>query len=845
MNKKYLFGMLLSGALLAACTADDALDAAKVAQDGAMQAPVFTVSLENEGLDNRATLSGISAGSKIQFDGTDKLSLFHGIKPVSNAFPTGDINGWQNAIYAPKAGAGEGKLEFETHAMVQRGYAIMVFPADEGFTQMGTDGTTGEKSPVIKVKADQTRETRDNTPYMSEFILLKSPASNVPEAETAGYGKEYDLVLKRAAGTLYMNLNNEKIPTVAGADPLQVRAVEIRYANKTFPTQLSIERTTDPQEKPVSSGTYKSWAAISGLDIVNIVDDNKSEYLKTKDVEDNSVATFTILPWKPTNGWPTAGTLKVTTNYGIVTITTDGTGDKVFGSGMNKNLDEIFGSIAEALYHPLTNSNYFNGEWAGAAASTKVKVDMSKLTVDGLHIDNEADLITALKVYDAREKAENKKVTITLDGTKGNFTMSAATLNTLSEHMIEGAKEADKGLKVAACAIESEILNTIVVTGSNGAEVPSLIFVDAEAGVSKTVNVQLEGSWKYTGVEDNPSTRTVDERKVMKNVETIVNNGTLTMSGIITASDNAGEKSEVAFENDGTINVSGETYTKLNIDNYGTINIPATAKLLVDDSSVLTNMEAQDPSPTKAATAWDKGAEIVNEGWLGVVEKSSGETQAINNYGIIYSKGKARTFVTTNAREDVEDLGTAFASGDDGVAIGTIIIDSPLMKKDELVVVGDADNEEDPTYQGFILLEVTKTNPKFAEIGDVANYVLLSGSCEGVTFTKADKGVFANLPDNVKYIEVNSSKEVTFYGDEAYDLTGLFVRATSAGAAIPQATTIKVAEELYIAAKVALGGTIDLSENSIDDAWDGYHNGDGKSTIKNVVSTGNGKVITE
>ena len=121
MNKKYLFGMLASGALLAACTTDD-FDSAKVAQPVNPSAPVFTVTFDNGDLQTRATWNGYGQGNKVIFEDDDLMSLFHGIPTTQFTSNSYGLQGWQNAIYkAYGADAETGGISVSTQSMIQKG----------------------------------------------------------------------------------------------------------------------------------------------------------------------------------------------------------------------------------------------------------------------------------------------------------------------------------------------------------------------------------------------------------------------------------------------------------------------------------------------------------------------------------------------------------------------------------------------------------------------------------------------------------------------------------------------------------------------------------------------------
>lgn len=165
MKSKILLGTLLGGALLAACTADDALDMKQVAGGMNPAAPVFTVSFTGEDGDMTRAIMGTG---EITWEASDKMSLFHGgdNSGVQDFYGATKLARDFNAVYSGKEGAGSGS-EFTTKSMVTPGAAIMIYPADLTY-----DKENDSKNPHITVPVDQLggnvgERTRDFTPYIS------------------------------------------------------------------------------------------------------------------------------------------------------------------------------------------------------------------------------------------------------------------------------------------------------------------------------------------------------------------------------------------------------------------------------------------------------------------------------------------------------------------------------------------------------------------------------------------------------------------------------------------------------------------------------------------------------
>ena len=102
------------------------------------------------------------------------------------------------------------------------------------------------------------------------------------------------------------------------------------------------------------------------------------------------------------------------------------------------------------------------------AATRYVKVLLSHLDMDGLHIQNDKHLYDAVRVW-KEIGAKNTDITVYLDGDKdGNFEISKKTIAKINE--INAATAAEKrSFKVMPC--KDHECNTIVITG--GGEIPA------------------------------------------------------------------------------------------------------------------------------------------------------------------------------------------------------------------------------------------------------------------------------------------------------------------------------------------------------------------------------------
>lgn len=783
MNKKYLFGMLLSGALLTACTADDALDTAKVAKQGEMSAPVFTVSMDNGDLQNRAHYTpgnGANQGNKVWFDLNDKLSLFHGIKEANLS----TLEGYQNAIYLADEETDKG-LTFHTYAMVQPGYAIMVYPADTGFDQTSGTNNTGAKAPVVKIDQVQEADMKDRTPYISEFLNLITDRTKDPKVQ-AGFGYTYDLVLRRAAGTLRVTLDkaNEASVKVAEAGDIEVRAIEISYPGLgLFSLQIPVKADADITSSSALGKKYKGWAKTSEL-ALNSSEIKQADSLKTKDIE-NNVATFTILPCKwgvsvEENDVKEKGHVNVYTNYGVAKIESK---EKVFGSSKDKALDAILKTIATGLYHAgEAGETEFVGQGIGAARATTMKVDMNKLEMNGMHVANGDDLKTLLKVFNAGKCHADDEITLYLDGDDdGKFTMDAETWALAEEHMLEGdihfvpcKGEYPSGSSAptdpSAC-VEENTCTTIVLQSAGSSEVPNMVFEE------NNVVVNLEkGNWTYK------SKTSSDKAKVISGVtELHVTKGVhLTPSDFVAVygKDNLATTTlKLVIDQEAFMDVNSSVDLQVDVLNKGTITIAKGTALragqavgnTADKNSKTLENWSQDQATdvNKQVTGLTrKCGTIVNNGTLGVVGKPEQKLGFVNNYGVInINDPDATTTITNNALANYS-FKKAYANDN---KIGTINLNKIDDKKVD--VTGE---------KGFIVAEVNVPTPAFKDFGGAdcaANYVRFGDKVKDILYNSALKDgnrIDDNLPTKVMFIEITAPL-TNFDGNTKKSLDGVYV----------------------------------------------------------------------
>lgn len=692
MKSKFLFGALLGSIALASCTADEELNSPAVSQESPIK---FAVSLEGSDGMPILTRADMTSDFGLNFEAGDLMSLFHGIADAS-------LTGYQNAIYEGSAKDGEAFV-FTTKSMVLEKGAIMVYPADTAFTN------SGNAAPVITIPENQDARTKELTPYMSELLTIAPYDED--KGNTAGYGKKYDIVLKRVGTTLILTTvpsNTDKIDGL-GVSPLKVSSIEMN-ANGAFTTSIPVKYNA---ATPYRNSKFSLWTKVSDVDLAAATVANS---LTTTDITDNYNAVFTLLPLK---SGVTANNANVVikTNYGKVTL--DNAKGNIWGkTATTVTYDKtVTEGIKEVLNNTWTSATTgsFIGEKIGKFGKRSIQADMSTLDMDGLHITDQQHLIDALKVYDAI--ANDATVDFFLDGDEnGEFVMDAEATAAYEARVAD----AENKITFKLSTDPATQCNAVKFVSTTETEVPTAL------KFGTATPVKFAGLWKYS------DSKTFDYITSLE----VVKGATMTMTNMVTAT--ATNPTTTAITNNGTVNISGAATLKLKMTNNGIIDIPVGAEFLMNGAELTNN-----------ATSLKVYGKIDNAGSLGVQSNTSGK---INNYGYITQKNAdAYTYVSTNASTG-KTFADAFAAD---AKIGTI----------ELFGTGNVNTVVASTGEaGFIKVITNVTSVTQAEVGEYANYVEITGACTAC----------GTLPTTVKYVEVKSSARVV-WTTTAFTLTGLIV----------------------------------------------------------------------
>jgi hypothetical protein len=317
--------------------------------------------------------------------------------------------------------------------------------------------------------------------------------------------------------------------------------------------------------------------------------------------------------------------------------------------------------------------------------------------------------------------------------------------------------------------------------------------------------------WTWNGTVKVATAATTGIASII-NEGTMVNGADATLNTFDTTTPTA-LAVNIPFVNDGTWNVNAGIIRVQNaVTNNKTLNIAKDAQyrqdganfgaaaLFINDAQTLENRFL----PGK--TGEDIGL-VVNKGVFAAVGGG-----AINNYSLIKHEDKgAKTYITHN--EEVGNFASTFAPSVPGPANKMGRINLPFDNKDEdNISISAVTNPA--LMEGFVSVTITADNApssslSFSAVGEFVNYLIVNGGINEI----------ANLPTQIKYVEVDTDKELAWNLDPAistianYD--GLIILSD---VNIKLGTTVN-ANVTYLGAEMYVGGTF----NKLGTDWDGYY----------------------
>ena len=834
MNKKLLFATAALAALTA-CTNDEFenIGSSNVAENSS---PVQFEVINNSEAMTRASMDGNTI--KWSANDGDLFTLYHGVATTAGDLTTG----YQNATY--KASSEEGTAVLSTPSMILPGYAMMFWPVDTAFN-IKSDGKL-----AISIPDEQKADIENYIPYVSDLVEIGAYNATTAAPNTAGYDRKYPIYMRPMASQLIVKADyagtEEKIAELYegenAIDPIKVTSVELLTDNSgstKFTTKVPV-KFTDPADALTkqwkAAVDNNAWKKVAGFDLSGVTSVDK---LTTKCLSGNEGCKFLILPQAEMStdgqGVAKAGVV-VNTIYGKVIVaknadiaeskysndeiadawyryvsaaTTNEDGETNLGtavaSGDHAGKYKVTANIEMGLKQTINGFSKFEatkgvvkGEPVGTAATRYVKVLLSKLDMDGLHITSDKQLRDAARVWNHLGAGD---VQVLLDGNAdGEFEMSQKTIEVINEINAAAAKEATpRAFTVAPCNKSGEACNTIVITG--GGDIQDLTFI-VKGTAKADVAFNAGETWKWNGmVKVNGTTN--------KGIKNFINRGTMENAATATLSvyNSKGkvQQTDVPFVNNGTWNITAGTLNvQFKVTNNGIVNIAKGAQYRQDGTGNDFTNEAEtlpkrffmnDPSKTAdEKKAFKESIGVVNnKGVFATVNSAK-----INNYGLIEHADKdAKTYITS--QQNGAGFGTPWSSSN---KIGRINL--PYSNKDEDNISINA-----AASDGFVSVTVTSENAPankqldVSTVGTYVNYLIINSGVEQIT----------NVNNQVKYVEVNDENNTEiawmprFTKEGAiipYSYTGLIVLSP---VNIKLKTTVTVTGSTYIAADMYVGGT--------------------------------------
>ena len=868
MNKKLLLG-IMSLAALAACTNDD-FESKTVAGASEATSPIQFEVINNTEAGTRAEMNGNSIVWSAA-DG-DLFTLYHGGALTGTA-----LGGYQNATYTAVANEGA-PATLTTPSMIKDGRAIMVWPVDTVF-KVSTSGNLAITIP------EELTNIENNIPYVSDLLTIQPYAAYsetatppaIPTAyKTAGKDRKYAVYMRPMASQLIVKADYAGTDAVINAlatgadpiDPIALTSVEINDPDPLNPLtkeiDLSFATPTPTQGTNWNTVANNVWTEVTGFDLGSAVG---AAQLTTKCINGIESAKFLMLPQATIGAGGLAGAnIVVNTIYGKVNIvpgpypytttyspaeiadawyryaaagastygetetTTAGTGSDAGKVKYTNNIEKGLAQVIDAFSANNTTkaTSVVKGEPTGAVGTRYVKVLLSKLDMDGLHVKNDKHLYDAVRVW---KTIGTGNVTVKLDGdANGNFEISQKTIAKINEINAELAEETTpRKFKVTACNVAGEACNNIVITG--GGAVKNMDFiVNTTAAAAVVLKAGETWEWAASTIAGKKAF-TVDATAC--GINRIINKGTLTSGATAklaiynNATPTPAQVTTIPFVNDGKWDITAGTLNvQFDVTNNGELNIAKGAQYRQDGlgndfTNEATTLPERFVLNDPSISADDKAAFVEK---IGVVNNmgvfATVNSANIYNYGLIEHADKdAKTYITS--QQNGAGFANPWATTN---KMGRINL--PYSNKDEdNISISAAANS------GFVSVTVTSANAPtdkkldVATVGKYVNYVIINSGVEQIT----------NVNAQVQYVEINDENNTEIAWMPRFDALGNPIPYSYTGLAVLSDVNIKLDTEIkiwdgttpgtgscYLAADMYVGGKFNNGTAGTLPSWNGY-----------------------
>lgn len=615
--------------------------------------------------------------------------------------------------------------------------------------------TMAEAAPAsIWISAKETEVTKAGTPNaVTGDIEDKAGIDGIFNI----YPRQFSNLIK-----LDLTYNNNQPEAKYDLEPAEIYSIEVSInetlTGTTISTANGFNAFTYAPTSEVSDLTSYSWEGKeTPLSVENQINgayklENENP-VSTKDAKAAGFY-FNAMPTPAADATATSNVvLKVTSDYGVVYIAKP-VNEVLFTAYKNAAEKVVFGSdadgntVTDPKYSVAIDKSAINT--LGNIAKVVTTVDFKDAVMNGMHVKNDAMLQKLLKFYKYKvdKGATPETVTFYLDGKGDNkeFEMSSASAKLLQD--INGNTEAGIKINLVKCTEPSEKCESLVLKNNGTAEnLPVLNFIKAPG-----YGIILRGNWNMgtsvTTAENAAFTYT--------NVTYFDNEGIVNFTA--TKVDNAALLT-TDFYNMSVVYVANDVAAAVdfaNMYNYGTVTIPETSELLVNNNFY-----------NEAVGLGEREQGVINN--KGVFATVLAEGGKIYNYGIIDRRGSksAKTYITSNTYSG--NFANNFEN--DVNEMGTII----LADKDD-----DNYSISNSASEGFIKLYVSGADVTVDDFGTEANYIVLDNKTADKT--TLDFTYRGSDPNRINYVEFAQKGECTWTSSadkNTGNIKGLIVNAGS------------------------------------------------------------------
>lgn len=608
MNKKLLLAMALPTVLVGCSQEELVSEAPAVAQKAkAISGVTFTIEKNGMDADTRAIWQD---NNTIKFEKDDNVSLYwislDGLvaNNTSGEFDgsatpltaTAPLMGQSNAVFYTEDGS-----KFESKAVVYEGYNLLVYPAN-------TTHVTNQKV-VVSLPAIQKAEDdfTKKLVYVGDSILqIHQPSLNLQDGKYYDmYGEEssvdapntsgYQHGIKAGVKLMSSLLKMKFVIENTNATDVKIQKVELTTKGGTE-KMFSIEGNIVPSTKVSLTSQSASKAEYINPWFVSTTDGKKASVAvdcsNIKTTQAGTEVQMVLLPVTAANfANNNQPVIKVTTNYGVVTIGgTVATGDAHSNCIFKANgVDYAAADDNVALQNMMKNTamevdrKYIktDGEKAtykvksGSVITRVIKVDMQKAVVQDMPVNNTKELNDVLAA--ACTKAENtytssNRLNVLLNFDKeGNFELTDYEgLNAFVKKFGAAALELKKGVCTSNAPSAATDLKNINLNTSKETALKPI------AGLASEVTITIPATSAITSVNGTQQTR-------VSIANEIINKKTFTV----------GRYATVTIKNtkDAVLNLTGNADCNVTLkDNTnGIVNYAAGATLNVDALNTAAN----------------------------------------------------------------------------------------------------------------------------------------------------------------------------------------------------------------------------------------------------------------